>query len=146
MGRPNGPNAESPTAFLRKHAKEPVLPERERRGQAGASPEGAGRPGGGSQTRAGAESQPSRATQTRRPRPRARAARSLSSPKPKLRPPVPPRDAPPVMGLMSDKDWVAANAVDAIASRPPARAPRPGEVDYTRRPGYGKVRARRPAK
>jgi hypothetical protein len=29
MGRANGLNAEHPYGFLRKHAKEPVLPERE---------------------------------------------------------------------------------------------------------------------
>ena len=29
MGRPNGTNTPSPTSFLRKHAKEPVLSERE---------------------------------------------------------------------------------------------------------------------
>ncbi len=54
-------------------------------------------------------------------------------------------------GLVSDRDWVAANAVGAIASRPPARtqggaaaaAARGGkmqDMNYTQRPGFGKVR------
>lgn len=34
MGRPDGHNAESPTNFLLKHTKEPLLPEREIRGEA----------------------------------------------------------------------------------------------------------------
>ncbi|KAI8463660.1 MAG: flagellar associated protein [Monoraphidium minutum] len=103
MGRANGLSAEDPSSFLRKHAKESVLPD---------------------------------------PAP-------PSSPKLRVKPPVPARGDAPVMGLMSDKDWVVANAVEAIAARPPQHGVGGGsagrsvgklaDVDYTQRPGFGKV-------
>lgn len=75
-----------------------------------------------------------------------RAAAPPSSPKHKFKPPVPPRADVPVMGLMSDKNWVVANAVEAITGRPTQRvsgtAARPGrqpEINYTQWPGFGKV-------
>ena len=76
-------------------------------------------------------------------------ATAPSSPKHKIKAPVPARSEVPVMGLMSDKNWVVANAVEAIASRPVQRvsgtAARPGkqpEINYTQRPGFGKVGVR----
>jgi hypothetical protein len=57
---------------------------------------------------------------------------------------VPARTDVPVMGLMSDKNWVVANAVEAIAGHPPQRSPArcSGQLgaNYTQRPGFGKVR------
>jgi hypothetical protein len=63
----------------------------------------------------------------------------------KVKPPVPLRSEVPVMGLMSDKDWVVANAVEAIASRPcqkgaSVKGGKQLEINYTQRPGFGKVR------
>jgi len=56
------------------------------------------------------------------------------------------------MGLMSDKNWIVANAVEAIAGKPPARMRESTSVtaaaaggklldlaNYTQRPGFGKV-------
>lgn len=69
----------------------------------------------------------------------------------KLKAPVPLRTEVPTMGLMSDKDWVVANAVDAIASKPPARTKgataaslggKQTDMNYTQRPGFGKVGVR----
>ncbi|GBG00237.1 enkurin [Raphidocelis subcapitata] len=106
MGRPDGHNADPPTSFLRKHAKEPILPE----------------------------------------------PHAPTHPKERVKPPVPARSDAPVMGLMSDKDWVVANAVDTITGKPPARtqggvaaetAKRSGKqpemANYTQRPGFGMV-------
>ena len=75
----------------------------------------------------------------------APAAHAPLSPKAKLKPPVPARDDVPLMGLMSDKDWIVTNAVEAIAGKPqPAKASGAGsgklqDINYTQRPGFGKV-------
>jgi hypothetical protein len=81
-----------------------------------------------------------------------RAAHRPTHPKERVKPPVPARGDAPVMGLMSDKNWVVANAVEAITSKPPARtqggvaaetAKRSGKqpemANYTQRSGFGKV-------
>lgn len=85
-----------------------------------------------------------RASRTLPPRSHCAAA-APNSPKPKLKAPVPSRAEAPTMGLMSDKDWIASNAIAAIASRPPAAARGGGasgkvpDINYTQRPGFGKV-------
>ena len=49
---------------------------------------------------------------------------------------VPDRKEKPVMGLVSDKDYVVTNALKAILSKPPKAAP---PKRWTERKGYGKM-------
>ena len=67
------------------------------------------------------------------------AAKAPSQPKAKIKPPVPAKDDVPVMGLVSNKNFIATNALETILSSP-KKVPR-DEMLYTQRPGFGKVRA-----
>ena len=56
--------------------------------------------------------------------------------KQKMKAAVPDRKEKPVMGLVSDKDYVCTNAVKAILSKPPKAAP---PKRWTQRKGYGET-------
>ena len=55
------------------------------------------------------------------------------------KPPVPSKDEKPVYGLVSQKNYITANAVDNILSVPPRRVSQ--DVDYLRKADYGQVPA-----
>lgn len=57
--------------------------------------------------------------------------------KTKLRPAVPTKDEKPVMGLTSNKNFITANAVEAILAKP-KNVPQE-EFQWTMKPDYGKV-------
>jgi hypothetical protein len=60
-----------------------------------------------------------------------------TDPKYKSKPSVPQRDDPPVMGLVSAKNFVTSNAVENILSSAKKRAPGPALA--TSKPDYGQV-------
>ena len=55
------------------------------------------------------------------------------------KPPVPKRDEKPVMGLVSQKNFITANAVDNILAVP--KKPLSKEVNYLKKQDYGKTPA-----
>jgi hypothetical protein len=55
------------------------------------------------------------------------------------RPPIPARDERPLMGIKTTKNFVTANAVEAILSVP--RKPAETDFDYTRKPDFGRAPA-----
>merc|ERR1711939_1053105 len=55
----------------------------------------------------------------------------------KEKPPVPRRDEKPVMGLVSQKNYITANAVDNILAVP--KKPVSNEVNYLQKQDYGQV-------
>ena len=54
-----------------------------------------------------------------------------------IKPSLPSKDDTPVMGLVSAKNFVTANAVENILSKPKKKFEEP--MDMTKRPGYGEV-------
>eukprot|EP00982_Pelagococcus_subviridis_P011557 31095-Pelagococcus_subviridis.AAC.1 len=140
-----------PTNFLKSHAKEPVLPSR-------APPIPSRRP---RRTLAvvrlfSRESAPVPAKRGHlslsRPTLPADLPRSLVHPPPfepnpstaerptreraTLKPPVPSKEERPTMGLVSKKNFVYANAVENILSKPPTKT---APTRMTEKPEYGKV-------
>lgn len=61
----------------------------------------------------------------------------VSNPKLKKKAPVPARTERPVMGLVSSKNFITANAVENILSVP--RKVNNDPVQYTKKPDYGKI-------
>lgn len=57
----------------------------------------------------------------------------------KVKPPVPKKDEKPVMGLVSQKNYITANAVDNILAVP--KKPVSKEVNYLQKQDYGQVPA-----
>lgn len=57
--------------------------------------------------------------------------------KPKLKPTVPTKDEKPVLGLVSEKNYIVANAVEAILAAPKNTASE--EKDWLKRDNYGEV-------
>jgi hypothetical protein len=66
-----------------------------------------------------------------------RAASAPSNPKTKLKPGVPARDERPTMGITSNKNFIATNAVEVILAKP-GKVPQP-EFQWTTKPDYGRV-------
>ncbi len=56
-----------------------------------------------------------------------------------LKPPVPFRDEAPVMGLVTCKNFINANAAEVIIMSPPS--PKEGDVNYLEKSDYGQVPA-----
>jgi len=50
---------------------------------------------------------------------------------------VPLRDEKPIMGLVSDKNFIVSNAVENILAAP--KLPTSGNKDYLKKKNYGKV-------
>lgn len=61
----------------------------------------------------------------------------VSDPKTKRKAPVPSRKEKPIMGLVSKKNFVTSNAVEAILSKPKKTMQDP--LQYTKKQDYGKV-------
>ena len=53
------------------------------------------------------------------------------------RPPVPKKDEKPIMGLVSDKNYIVANAVENILAAP--KLPPNNDRDYLKKKNFGKV-------
>lgn len=53
------------------------------------------------------------------------------------RPPIPKKDEKPIMGLVSDKNYIVANAVENILAAP--KLPTNKDADYLKKKSYGKV-------
>jgi len=53
------------------------------------------------------------------------------------RPPVPKKDEKPILGLVSDKNYIVANAVENILAAP--KLPANTEKDYLKKKNFGKV-------
>jgi hypothetical protein len=51
--------------------------------------------------------------------------------------PIPARDEKPIMGLVSDKNFIVANAVENILAAP--RLPENKNKDYLKKKNFGKV-------
>jgi hypothetical protein len=63
------------------------------------------------------------------------AAGPPTSPKAKLKPPVPSKGDTPLMGLVSSRDFITTNALEAILSTP-GKVASPERL-WTQRPGFG---------
>jgi hypothetical protein len=51
--------------------------------------------------------------------------------------PVPKKDEKPIMGLVSDKNFIVSNAVENILAAP--KLPANNDKDYLKKKNYGKV-------
>ena len=51
--------------------------------------------------------------------------------------PVPKKDEKPIMGLVSDKNFIVSNAVENILAAP--KLPTNNEKDFLKKKNYGKV-------
>jgi len=51
--------------------------------------------------------------------------------------PVPMKDEKPIMGLVSDKNFIVSNAVENILAAP--KLPSNSDKDYLKKKNYGKV-------
>lgn len=69
--------------------------------------------------------------------PLGHAAKRFERPEPPRKPALPKRDEAPLCGLKSEKDFITANAVDAILTLPKRKVePTP---DWLAKPEYGKA-------
>ena len=138
FGPPKEMNRTLPDGYLKKRTGEPTLPERTSSAQSPA-PRAARAGGARSSPAASVPGRPSRTCATT-------AAKATSRQKPKMKMDVPSRTEKPVMGLVSDKNFVTANAVEVILSKPKdgkvkSTTSRAGEdsMRYTQKSDYGRV-------